>query len=163
MVVQSDYDTIMSALMKGDIKALEEYSELIDEFPNGKDHFIWRAWITNAVDCGNLEVVEWMLAKGVSVDFEDEEGFSVLHSAIDRDKPDKYKMMRALLEHGADVNAKGMNNWTPSHRAAVQNDLRALKLLNEFGADLTIRTEIDDYATPYEEALSCGAAMETLD
>jgi ankyrin repeat protein len=36
--------------------------------------------------------------------------------------------------------------------AAVREDIEALKILVSNGADLTIRTEIDEYATPLEEA-----------
>ena len=70
--------------------------------------------------------------------------------------------MRALLRGGADVNQKGINDWTPLHHAGTQNDLEALKLFKEYGADFTIRTRIDEYATPYEEAISCNANKDIL-
>lgn len=160
--MNDDYDIIMKSIMGGDLESLNEYSEMFDDFPNGKDHFVNRNWITNAINCGNIGVVEWMLQKGVSVIFRDDEGHTVLHWAIDRENEDRYDMMRTLLKHGADVNMKGDNDWTPSHMAAVRNDLEALKILKLFDADLSIRTEVDDYATPYEEALQCGAAKEIV-
>jgi len=36
--------------------------------------------------------------------------------------------------------------------AAARNDVTALKIFVKYGADLSIRTDIDDYATPLEEA-----------
>ena len=65
--MNDNYDMIMKSIMDGDLKSLKEYSEIIDDFPIGKDHFIGRYWITNAIDCGNLDVVEWMLKEGAPV------------------------------------------------------------------------------------------------
>ncbi len=161
--MNDDYNSIMDAIIKGDLESLVLYSELVEDFPNGEDHFINRQWITNAIDCGNLKIVEWMIKMGVSLVFNDAEGYSVLHSAIEREKDDKYAIMQILLENGADINAKGINGWTPAHMAAVRNDLEALILLKKLGADFSVRTEIDDYATPYEEALSCGAKTEIIE
>lgn len=36
------------------------------------------------------------------------------------------------------------------------DDVEALKILVRHGADLSIRTDIDDYATPLEEARNLG-------
>ena len=40
--------------------------------------------------------------------------------------------------------------------AAARDDVDALRLLVAYGADLSIRTEIDNYATPLEEARVLG-------
>lgn len=158
----SDYDDIMKPLMAGDVAALEEIASIVDDFPFGKDDFISRHWITNAIDCGTKEVVEWMLAKGVPVVFRDDEGFTVLHSAIDREKPDRIEIIRMLLKAGADINAHGINDWTPAHYAAVRNDVEALRVLVESGADLSVRTRIDEYATPLEEAEILGSSPDAF-
>lgn len=158
----SDYDDIMKPLMAGDVEALEEIASIVDSFPSGKDDFISRHWITNAIDCGTKEVVAWMLSKKVPVVFRDGEGFTVLHSAIDREKPDRIEIIRMLLEAGADINAHGINDWTPAHHAAARNNVEALKTLVESGADLSIRTRIDEYATPLEEAEILGNSPEAL-
>jgi uncharacterized protein len=54
------------------------------------------------------------------------------------------------------VNRKGINDWTPAHMAAARDDVEALRLLVRYRADLNIRTDIDDYATPLEEARNLG-------
>jgi ankyrin repeat protein len=41
--------------------------------------------------------------------------------------------------------------------AAAKNDVAAVKLLLQYGADPTAKTRIDDYATPLEEARTLGA------
>lgn len=106
-----------------------------------------------------------MLSRNVNVTFQDEEGYTVIHSALERAQPDKYDIIELLLKHGAPVNAHGINDWTPAHMAAVREDIEALELLIRFGADLSIRTRIDDYATPLEEArnLKKSRAVEFLE
>lgn len=147
--------------MTGDLEALEELTQRFGDFPTGSDDFVQRRWITNAIDCGSAAVVEWMIEKKAPLIFRDDEGFTVLHSAIAREAADKYKMISALLEAGADVNAKGRFDWTPAHLAAVSNDAKALQLLHENGADFSIRTEMDNYATPLEEAIAFGGSPES--
>ncbi|HEY7215050.1 MAG TPA: ankyrin repeat domain-containing protein, partial [Thermoanaerobaculia bacterium] len=59
---------------------------------------------------------------------------------------------------GADLNQRGLNDWTPLHYAASRDDAAAIELLAAKGADLDARTRIDDFATPLEEAESLGRA-----
>jgi uncharacterized protein len=158
----SDYDEIMKLIMAGDINALEDVAKIVIDFPKGQDDFIRRDWITNAIDCGNAEVVKWMLDKQVPINFRNDEGYSVLHSVIEREQPDKYEIMKMLIKAGADVNAKGINDWTPAHMAAVRDDVEALKILHQTGADFTIRTIIDGYATPLEEAIALGRSAKAI-
>ena len=158
----SDYDDIMKPLMAGDVTALEEIASIVVNFPDGKDDFIFRHWISNAIDCGTVEVVAWMLDKGVSLVFDDDEGFMVLHSAIFRDPPERYSILRMLIKAGADVNAHGLHDYTPAHLAAARNDVDALKILKDAGADFSIRTRIDEYLTPLEEARALGGSPDAV-
>lgn len=150
----SCYKDIVTSLLAGDIATLDEFAQKVEGFPAGKDEFVHRYWITTAIHSGNASVVEWMLDKGAPINFRDDEGYTVLHSALESEHLDKYEIMHVLIEAGADVNAKGINDWTPAHLAAVYNDVEALRILYDAGADFTIRTEIDDYATPLEEAIN---------
>lgn len=147
-----EYSYLIDLLAKGDTTLLDEAADIIDNFPKGTDDFIQRHWLTNAIDCGSLESVKWILSKNVDLSFRDDEGYTPILSAIDRVLPDKYEIIQLLIENGAPVNKKGFNDWTPLHMAAVREDIEALKILVSNGADLTIRTEIDEYATPLEEA-----------
>ena len=158
----SDYDQILEAIIAGDIAALNEIAQLVDDFPAGRDDFVGRQWITNAIDCGTLSAVSWILEKGVPLDFRDEEGYTVLHSALDRKPPERCELMRLLVAAGADLNLRGINDWTPAHLAAIRNDVEALKILKEAGADFDVRTGFDDYATPLEEAQNLGGAAEAV-
>nr|WP_315465691.1 ankyrin repeat domain-containing protein [uncultured Rhodoferax sp.] len=160
-----DYDYVIGLLTSGGEAQWQEFEQLIDGFPDGVDEFLGRRWITNAIDCGSVASVRWMLARKVDLRFRDNEGYTVLHSALDREGPEGYELLELLLDAGADVNAKGVNDWTPAHMAAVREDLEALRILVKNGADLAIRTNIDSYATPLEEArhLKKLAAVEFLE
>ena len=65
-------------------------------------------------------------------------------------------MLELLLTAGAAINLKGVNDWTPAHMGASLDGVEALRILVRHGADLAIRTDIDDYATPPEEARNLG-------
>lgn len=143
-------------LDRADISDLELASQTVKDFPLGKDSFIGRHWITNAIDCASFETVKWMIHKGVELNFRDDEGYTPVHSCIERKTADKYKILKLLLQSGADVNAHGTSDWTPLHQAAIRDDQEAMLMLLEAGADLNIRTRIDDYATPEEEARRSG-------
>jgi ankyrin repeat protein len=150
------YEYGLDALQSGDLERLCALAIELEGFPHGEDSYLGRRWITNAIDVGSKATVEWMLSVGVNLDFTDAEGYTPLHSAIERDRPDRIEVLELLLTAGAPVNLKGVNDWTPAHLAAARDDVDALRLLVRHGADLTIRTDIDDHATPLEEARNLG-------
>ncbi|MBK8974754.1 MAG: ankyrin repeat domain-containing protein [Planctomycetes bacterium] len=157
-----DYDVIIGAIVAGDIDALEDCALIVESFPAGRDDFTNRTWIAHAVDCGPLPVIAWMLARGVPLDFESDEGWPILHCAIDRAHPDKHEVLRALIAAGAPLDVHGFNDWTPAHLAAARHDLESLRILRAAGADFGVRTRIDDFATPLEEAKHLGAPDEIV-
>lgn len=158
----SDYDEVLKAITADDIGALEELAQMIDDFPTGKDDLTQQHWLRHAVACGSADVVARMIEQGAPVVFSDDDGYTVLHVVMERNHPDKHAMMRLLIAAGADINAYGVNDWTPAHMAAAWNDVEALRLLHEAGADFSIRTRIDAYATPLEEAINLGRSAEAV-
>lgn len=161
----NDHAYILQAIIKGDLTALDDIAQIVDSFPAGREHGTdGQHWITHGIGCGSLAVIEWMLAHGAPVVFPDkgdgrqdgDDGYTVLHSALERRRPDRLDVLRRLIDAGADVDAQGINDWTPAHMAAFRNDVDALKILGDAGADFSIRTRIDDRQTPLEEALSSG-------
>jgi ankyrin repeat protein len=59
-----------------------------------------------------------------------------------------------LVDHGANVNARQRNHWTPIHFSAVYGYLEITELLIERGAD--VHAMNDDGSTPYELSLEAG-------
>ena len=58
---------------------------------------------------------------------------SALHFAAHRDRQD---MVRLLVKHGANVDVRDENDFTPLHKAAWEGSLDMVKLLLESGADI---------------------------
>jgi len=158
----SDYDDIIKLLNAGDVATLKAIAMNNGDFPNGRDDFVHRHWLINAIDCGNRDIVEWMLKEGVPANVDCDAAFPVLHSAIGREASDKYEIIELLIAAGADVNQRGLNGYTPVHYAASLNDIKSLEMLRNAGADLTKQTNVDDYATPLEEAVEFGWSEEVI-
>lgn len=152
----ADYDFAIKVLQSEDMENFQELEQLLDGFPEGVDGFIGRRWITNAIDIGSKASIAWILERDVDLSFCDDEGYTVLHSALQRNRPDRHEVLELILQHGAPVNAHGINDWTAAHMAGASADIEALKILIRFEADLSIRTRIDSYATPLEEARTLG-------
>ncbi|TIW54227.1 MAG: ankyrin repeat domain-containing protein, partial [Mesorhizobium sp.] len=69
---------------------------------------------------------------------------------------DRHDVIRTLIEHGADPDMRGVNDWTPLHYAVAMRDVEAIRLLLAAGADPALRTRIDDCSTALEEADDAG-------
>lgn len=157
-----DYLFIINTLTNGNLNTWIKIAKQKSNFPNGCDEYIGRRWITNAIDCGSLKAIRWMLDQKVDLDFVDEEGYSVLHSCIDRELPNKYNIMQLLIDANAPINIgttekrMAVNGYSPLHLAVIRKDLKAVRLLLKNGADTNLKTCVDDYCTAEETARICG-------
>lgn len=77
-------------------------------------------------------------------------------AALSAERPDRLDVIHILLEHGADPDMRGVNDWTPLHYAVSRHDAEAIQLLLLSGADPSLRTRIDDYETALEGAELTG-------
>ncbi|MGW8249156.1 MAG: ankyrin repeat domain-containing protein [Anaerolineales bacterium] len=84
---------------------------------------------------GRKPVVDALLGRGAQVSSASRNSQSVqpLHSAV---AGGHYEIAKALLEHGADVNACQSGGFTPLHGAAQNGQLEMIRLLIEHKADL---------------------------
>ncbi|MGH1413032.1 MAG: ankyrin repeat domain-containing protein [Pelagimonas sp.] len=152
-----DFDDVLDAMLRADIKDLEFFSAVIDDFPHGKDNHVGSFWMTHAIiECAPIATITWMIRKGITLRYRDDDGDCPLHSCLERDKDDVLEVMAILINAGADVNAHGCQDWTPLHLAAIRDNVPAVRLLLTSGADPRIRTRIDKTETAEEEARSYG-------
>ncbi len=88
---------------------------------------------------GYLEIVTLLLTKGakVNVASRNDQHVMPLHSSVaSRNIP----ISKVLLEHGADVNAKQQEDFTPLLEAAHNGQLEMVELLLSYGADIHAKT-----------------------
>jgi hypothetical protein len=107
-----------------------------------------------------LEFIRALLELGADPNAPADDGFPPLLAALTctRDVPggprrtDVDAIVRLLLAYGADVNQRGINDYTPLHMAVAERNAVAIQLLLDAGANPDLRTRIDDCETPLEMA-----------
>lgn len=111
-----------------------------------------------------LPFIETLLEMGADPNYADNEGFPSLIATLSTDRGDRYALAQLLLDAGARIDQRGLNDWTVLHYAVSRRDIKAVQLLLQHGADATLRTRIDDYTTPLEEAeaINFAEALEPL-
>lgn len=145
---------VEAAIRAGNLARLEEYAETLDGFPDGVDPEMG-PWICMFAGAPPV-ALRWALDRGAPVDPDVDDGFPPLHAALDAGGPEVCARLSLLIAAGANLDRHGFNDWTPLHMAAAKGNLEAVRLLLDTGADRSVRTRIDDQATPEEEARLLG-------
>ncbi len=86
----------------------------------------------------DLDMLGYLLSKGLSPHGSDAEEFPPLVYVARGDKGERPDTVRLLLDHGADVNATGPHDKTALHYAATAGHTRVVSLLLDRGADRTL-------------------------
>jgi ankyrin repeat protein/L-ascorbate metabolism protein UlaG (beta-lactamase superfamily) len=140
---------------------------------------------------GHLDVVRFLLERGLPVDIGDNEGSTALDAAAiqghlelvaylleegsDPTHADDFGMTplhfacynghadiaRLLIDHGADVHAARSTGGMPIHGAAYDGHIECINLLMEHGADINART-VGGY-TPIISAAAGTAGLEAIE
>jgi hypothetical protein len=149
----------------GDVKALLDALDDPPDFPNCRqppELAVGDYPLEYAIYWSPLAFVEQLIGLGADVNYQDHAGFPSLVAALSSSRPDKIKILELLLESGADVGQRGVNDWTPLHYAVVERDPEAVKMLLHHGADPMLKTRIDDCTTPIEDAEAVGFTVAAV-
>ncbi len=148
------------AVRAGDLKAIRDVLGDPPNFPNSPlpyDIVIHQEHcLDHAIHRGPISLVMDLLELGADPNYPSGDGFPSLFAALASDNKDRHERLKLLLDHGADVQQRGVNDYTPLHQAACLDDALAVGILLERGADPYARTRIDHCATPLEEAELLG-------
>ena len=158
---------IDAALRAGDEAALRRALGDPPDFPNVRLPELYPSWVLQeAIGISPVSFIRTLLELGADPNYEASDGFPALVTAINHTEGEaRRELVALLLDHGADVQRHGLNDYTPLHAALSTGDAALVTLLLEHGADPHARTRIDDCATPLEEADILGlsnAATEAL-
>ncbi len=91
------------------------------------------------------DIVDTLLASGMNPS-------AALHDAA---LQGRIKLLKTLLDHGADVNHRTATGTTPLHDAAIRGNVEAARILLESGADVNAR-ETESGDTPLYMAAAMG-------
>lgn len=153
------------AYRTGDLAALRAALGDPPDFPNvSNPPGLAASCLEYAIYHSPLAFIRTLLELGAEPNYPDDAGFPSLIAALSSGRLDRLAIVGLLLARGADIEQRGINDYTPLHYAASTDDAPAIGLLLARGADPEARTRIDDHATPLEEAAALGreAAVEAL-
>jgi ankyrin repeat protein len=154
-----------SAIKAGDLAALRASLDDPEGFPNIRpDGAITCSLLQYAIYHAPLSLVRDLLAAGADPNYDDHDGFPGLIAALSSGQQapgatprlDVPAVVAALLDAGADINQRGLNDCTPLQWAAGTGDAAMVELLLARGADPHRRTRIDDYETARDMAQRAG-------
>ena len=161
------YIELERALRAGDVPRARAALADRDGFPDVNDPYTNTPVLALALSWAPVESVADLLELGADPNFEALDGFPALLGVILSERDDKRALFELLLSAGADVGRRGLNDWTPLHAAAAEDEPELVRALLRAGADPTARTTIDDLETPLELAQRAGklraaAALEEV-
>jgi ankyrin repeat protein len=146
------------AYVRGDLAAVRRLLDDPADFPNCRGvGTAGEVPLEYAIYWSSLAFVKELLEMGANTNYDDHAGFPSLIAALSAERrTDKLDLLELLLAHGANIQQRGHNDWTPLHWAAAHNDVKSVAFLLSRGADLNARTRIDNYETPLDEAERAG-------
>jgi ankyrin repeat protein len=158
------FGRIDAAFRAGDLAALRAAVDDPAIIPNGPLPFAIGACLEYAIYHSPLPFIRTLLEAGADPNPSEHDGFPPLIAALTCStsrpgapaRPDVAEIVALLLDHGADPNQRGINDYTALHMAVEERNLRAAELLLDHGANPALRTRIDDYETAHELAERAG-------
>ena len=158
---------LTDAYRAGDLAAVKAALGWPEDFPNVAQPMALGCgdWpLASAITLSPLTFVCRLLELGADPNYDAPGGFPSVFAAIDAPRADTEALVEALLDAGARVDQRGINDWTALHYAVARRNLAVVRLLLAHGADPEARTRIDHPSTPLEDAVAAGfdAAVEAM-
>lgn len=158
------YARLDAAFRAGDFAALSRELGDRSDFPNIVAHEAIGSCLTYAIYHSPLPLVRTLLDEGADPNWPTNGGFPPMIAALTCAQPapgttvreDVPELVELLLASGANVDQRGINDYTPLHLAAAQGSASLIDILLSHGADPDAITRIDDYETALEVARSAG-------
>ena len=154
----SELIALHNAYKRGDLAAVKAGLGDPPDFPNCRGPAgVGEIVLEYAIYHSPLAFIRTLLDLGADPNYGDHAGFpSLIATLTCGDRDDMYDILELLLAHGADIQQRGHNDYTPLHWAVADRNIKAVEFLLAHGADPNARTRIDDCATPLEEAEILG-------
>lgn len=158
------FKKIDAAFHAGDLAALRAAVDDPHSVPNGPMPLAIGPCLEYAIYHSPLPFIRTLLEIGADPNPPHHAGFPPLIAALScsrpqpgaSGRPDVVDIIKLLLSFGADINQRGINDYTPLHMAVSERNLPAVEILLDAGADPRLRTRIDDCETPGKMAEQAG-------
>lgn len=158
------FKKIDAAFRAGDLAALRTAVDDPASVPNGPMPLTIGSCLDYAIYHSPLPFIRRLLEIGADPNPVDHVGFPPFIAALSCSRarpgspgrPDLPEILKLLLAFKSDPNQRGINDYTPLHMAVSENNLPAVEILLQGGADPRLRTRIDDCETPREMAEKAG-------
>ena len=155
---------IDAAFKAGDLDGLRAAVDDPANVPNGPMPLTVGRCLEYAIYHSPLPFIRTLLEIGANPNPEHHIGFPPLIAALSCSRPqpgapgrpEVAEIIALLLSFGADPDQRGINDYTALHMAVGEENLRAVELLLEAGADPRLRTRIDYCESPREIAEARG-------
>jgi ankyrin repeat protein len=148
------FDLLLSLATAHDFTSLHQWFNAESSLLYATDKY-GASLLVYSIACNDAKLTEFLVNRGFALKLNDPEP-SYLHRAIESRKGGNTEIGKILIEAGANLEGRGINDWTPLHHAAAWNCPDFDRLLIEYGAVVDSRTGIDQCRTPLMEAASAG-------
>ena len=150
------FAALLASMIASGHAALLHYvrEKLLGDPALAHERFSGRTLLHAAAGTGSLTTVEVLLHVGAAPDATDAGGHTPLYCAANECRAGGGDVVRALLQAGANVNARGgVKRCTALHMAARRDNLEVARALLDLGADIEARDSMG--VTPLRRAINC--------